>query len=70
MVGGVVSIATELLFALSVPTHDVPAIVEESVYCHDPSGTELSVHVNVPAGGVQVKVLLGVLDPVAYRLIT
>ena len=48
----------------------MPAIVGESVYCHDPSGTEFSVQVNVPDGGVQVKVLFGVLDPVAYRLIT
>jgi hypothetical protein len=64
------STTTEVLFELSVPTHELPAIVAESVYCHEPSGTKLSVHVKVPDGGVQVKVLLGVLDPVAYRLIT
>ena len=63
-VGGVVSTTTEALSALA-PTHDVPAIVGESVYCHEPSGTELSVHVKVPAGGAHVKVLLGVPDPVA-----
>ncbi len=49
------STTTELLSALGAPVHEDPAMVAETVYCHDPSGTALSVQVNVPAGGVQVK---------------